>query len=155
MIGSLIRIGALIGTGYAAAKIGDKVKANSDGTPKTTEEKIAAIRAAASEFASEAVEKLNEKAPGVKSTVGSTVQKVSDFAAEKAPVIAGKVQGMVEKVADKAPDLAEKIQSTVEKVADKAASVADAMAGESTDAEKNFEEVVDAEFEVVDEKEDE
>ena len=139
MLGNLIRIGALVGAGYAAAKIGDKVKENSDGAPRTAGEKITAVKAAAGEFASETMEKLNEKAPGVKNVMGSAVQKVSDFAAEKAPVAADKVQKMVEKAADKAPGLAEKVQLAVEKVADKASSVADVIS-----ADKNFQEVVDA-----------
>ena len=150
MLGSLIRIGALVGAGYAAAKIGDKVKENSDGTPKTTEEKFSAVKAATGEFASETMEKINEKAPGVANAMGNAVQRVSDFAAEKAPIAADKVQKMVEKVADKAPNLADKVQRAVEKVADKTSSVADAMSADS-----DFQEVVDAAYEVVDEKEEE
>ena len=141
MLGNLIRIGALVGAGYAAAKIGDKVKENSDDTPKTAEEKFTAVKAAAGEFAAETVEKINEKAPGVKSAVESAVQKVSDFVAEKAPVAEAKVQEMVEKVAEKAPGLVDTVNRVVEKVVEKTAPVAD-----DVDEEP---EILDADFEAV------
>lgn len=152
LINGLFKVVLTAGAVYAASKIADRYKEeNPDRSNATTEEKISAVKQAAGEVYAEAAEFVKEKAPGVQEAVSEAVQKASDFASEKMPGVTEKVQEVVEKVAEKAPGVAEKVQAAVDKVVDKVSDYADSVTEKT--AEESFDEVVDADFEPVDEEE--